>query len=211
MSHAFKPTKPEDSPYYNEEYMVKFEQVRAITTKVRPPGTHGCKLTEIVPGLWTAHFEDFNQPDSFKKLPITPPIGLVVNAAVAYNQCPTYQGFYGPDIQVLPIPLYDDPKVGEAHPVAGDAKQYFGIVNESIRKTIASNKSAIVHCYASLSRSICYLIAYLMETHNMSLLDATKFVKDKWDATYPNDSFVFQLIAYENELIAKKASTCVVS
>ena len=210
MAHTFKSTKPEDSADYKEEYLVLFEQVREITTKVRPPGTHGCKLTEIVPGLWTAHFEDINQPDSFTKLPITPPIGLVVNSAVAYNQCPTYQGFYGPDIQVLPIPLYDDPKVGEVHLHAGDAKQYFGIVNESIRKTIASNKSALVHCYASLSRSVCYLIAYLMETNNMSLLDATRFIKNKWDATWPNDSFVFQLIAYEKELIARKA-TCIIS
>ena len=210
MAHAFKSTKAEDSADYKEEYMVLFEQVREITTNVRPPGTHGCKLTEIVPGLWTAHFEDINQTDSFTKLPITPPIGLVVNSAVAYNQCPTYQGFYGPDIQVLSIPLYDDPKVGEAHLHAGDAKQYFGVVNESITKTIASNKSVIVHCYASLSRSVCYLIAYLMETNNMSLLDATKFVKNKWDATWPNDSFVFQLIAYEKELLARKPS-CIIS
>lgn len=37
------------------------EQVRAVTGTVRPPGTHGCKLVEVVPGLFTAHFHDFKE------------------------------------------------------------------------------------------------------------------------------------------------------
>ena len=36
-----------------------FEQVRAVTGTMRPPGTHSCKLVEVVPGLFTAHFHDF--------------------------------------------------------------------------------------------------------------------------------------------------------
>jgi len=28
-----------------------FEGIRKITSDVRPPGTHGCKLTEVIPGL----------------------------------------------------------------------------------------------------------------------------------------------------------------
>jgi protein-tyrosine phosphatase len=87
---------------------------------------------------------------------------------------------------------------------SGDAKQYFPLVNAHIRQAVGSGHSVLVHCMASLSRSVCFLIAYLMEDHNMPLVDATAFVKAKWDATYPNDSFVFQLIEYERELEAAR-------
>ena len=178
-----------------------FEKVRDITSYNRPKGTHGCKLTEIVPGLWTAHFEDINQPNSFSSLPIIQPvIGLVINAAVPYNQCPTFSGFYGPDIEVLMIELFDDPKEGEAHTDPSDARLHFDLVNNSIDQTIKEGKSALVHCYASISRSAVFLIAYLMKTKKMTVVEATQFVKAKWDATWPNDSFVFQLIEYQKEI-----------
>lgn len=221
--------QPENSSWYSPDKMAKFAAVRAITSETRPPGSHGCKLVEIIPGishiflpfvastsllrliiaitigtigtgLWTSHFQDISEPDSFDKLLISPPIGLVVNAAVAYNQCPTYLGFYGPDIHVLPIPVFDDPKEGEPHLCAGDAKQYFEVVNKSIKQTFAEGKSVIIHCMGSLSRSITFIMAYLMESLHLNVEDAAKLIKSKWDATWPNDSFVFQLIKYENEL-----------
>lgn len=49
--HAFVPTNPEDSPYYNADYLPLFKEIREVTTYKRPPGTHGCQLTEIVPGI----------------------------------------------------------------------------------------------------------------------------------------------------------------
>jgi len=167
-------------------------------------GTHGCQLVEIVPGVWTAHFEDMSDRDALQRLPIEPPIQLVVNSACVYDQCPTSTGHYGPDIQVLRIELFDDPKHGEPHTSASDARVHFDLVNNSIQSTLASGGSAIVHCYASLSRSVCLLIAYLMDVEHMSLLDATRHVKSKWDATWPNDSFVFQLIDYERTLRQRK-------
>ena len=109
---AFLPQEPENSPWFKPELLPRLNAVREITTWTRPAGTHGCKLTEVVPGVWTAHFDDISEPDIFDRLPISPPIGLVVNSGVAYNQCPTFQGFYGPDVHVLPISLYDDPKEG---------------------------------------------------------------------------------------------------
>lgn len=129
-------------------------------------------------------------------------MGLVVNSACAYNQCPTYQGFYGPTVEVLAVPLYDDQKEGEPHQHAGNAKAYFKFVNQNIRTTIASGKSVLVHCYASLSRSVCLIIAYIMEELKLSAVDATQFMKSKWSASWPNDSFVFQLISFEKELFS---------
>jgi protein-tyrosine phosphatase len=127
-------------------------------------------------------------------------MGLVVNAAIAYEQCATCPGYYGPDVEVLLIDLFDDPKEGEAHTCAGDSKQYFRLVNSKIKETIASGKSALVHCMASLSRSVVLIIAYLMESKNLSALEATVMLKSVWDPTWPNDRFVRELIEFENEL-----------
>jgi protein-tyrosine phosphatase len=127
-----------------------------------------------------------------------------VNSGIANGQCPSCEGFYGPDIKVLLIDLLDDPKEGEAHTCAGDSHRYFKMVNAEIKATIDSGRSAIVHCMASLSRSVVLILAYLMEHHNLTALDATKFLKPVWDPTWPNDQFVKDLIQFEGELAAEK-------
>ena len=132
-------------------------------------------------------------------------MGLVVNAAVAYDQCATCAGYYGPDVEVVLIDLFDDPKEGEAHTEAGDSKQYFRMVNAKIKDTIASGKSALVHCMASLSRSVVLIIAYLMESKGISALEATIQLKSIWDPTWPNDRFVRELLEFEDELKAEAA------
>ena len=94
----------------------KFDQVREITSTIRPKGTHGCPLTEITPGVYTCHFKDIDTPESIPNLGKN--IGLVVNSSCPHFQndtypgyCNTYPGFYGPDVQVCNIDLLDDPKV----------------------------------------------------------------------------------------------------
>jgi len=109
-------------------------------------------------------------------------IGLVVNSAVVYGQCPTQPGYYGSDVDVLTIDLYDDPKHGEPHERASDAFEYFAPTNAAISKTLAEGQGVLVHCYGSISRSAVLLIAYLMESQNMSAEAATDLLKSKWDA-----------------------------
>lgn len=141
-------------------------------------GTHGCKLTELIPGLYTAHFEEFQSPTFFQECTdINPPIGLIVNSAIARDQCPVVTGYYGPSIEVVCIHLFDDP-------TPGNAKVFFPSVNKAVKETIDSGKSALIHCYGSISRSAVFIIAYLMEFNGLSALEATKFLKAKWDATW---------------------------
>jgi len=175
-----------------------FEEVRNITSYERPKGTHGCKLVEIVPGLFTAHFDDIKAPDSFSHLNLHPPMGLVVNAGVAQKMCDTYPGYYGSEIDVLLVDLLDDP-------TPGDAKQFFLLVNSKIAETLDAGKSVIVHCLGSISRSAVFLIAYLMQSRSLSVVQATTMLKLVWDATWPNDSFVRQLLQFEVELRASQS------
>ena len=45
--------------------MTTFESFRALTGWKRPGRDHGCAPTQIVPGVWTAHYHDI---DSIEKL-----------------------------------------------------------------------------------------------------------------------------------------------
>lgn len=132
----------------------------------------------MIPGLYTAHFEEFQSPTFFQECrDINPPIGLIVNSAIARDQCPVVTGYYGPSIEVVCIHLFDDP-------TPGNAKVFFPSVNKAVKETIDSGKSALIHCYGSISRSVVFIIAYLMEFNGLSALQATKFLKAKWDATW---------------------------
>ena len=39
-----------------------------------------------------------------------------------------------------------------------------------------------------------------MKTRGLSATEAAALMKPKWDATWPNDSFVAQLLQYEDDL-----------
>lgn len=190
----------------------KFDQVREITSTIRPKGTHGCPLTEITPGVYTCHFKEIDTPESIPNLGKN--IGLVVNSSCPHFQndtfpgfCNTYPGFYGPDVQVCNIDLLDDPKEGETHTYPGDAKQHFRYVNRKITEILDADKCALIHCHASISRSAVLIIAYLMESKGISLLDAVQLMKGKWDPTWPNDAFVRQLIEFEKELQKERVAS----
>ena len=172
-----------------------FDDVREITGKTRPAGSITCKLATVVPGLYIGKFDEIKEPDSFVKLGLSPPVELVINAGAANEQCPTKTGHYGKDVLVLPIDLLDDP-------AAGDAKQYFRLINANIRATISKGKGVVVHCFGSISRASVFVIAYLMETLYLSTYEATSVLKKAWDVAWPCDAFVRQLLAFEYELIA---------
>ncbi|KAJ1617943.1 protein-tyrosine phosphatase-like protein [Pavlovales sp. CCMP2436] len=193
-----------------------FEAVRELTTWVRPGHAHGCAPAEVVPGVWNAHFLDV---DSLEKLrAVAPGVRLVVNCAPC--QC-VLTTSYGDGITVLAIDLEDDPDprkyFDQGKPAtstcrepdlpltkrcAGNAKRDFERVAQAIDATLADGGHVVVHCMASLSRSVAFMLAFLMHSHRMGLLEATAFMKEKWDATWPCDRFVFELLDYERELRA---------
>ena len=196
-----------------------FEDFRTVTSWVRPARGHGCKPVEILPGLWTAHYHDIDSKEKLKAATKGAPIKLVVNSALC--QCEARTGFWGPDVEVMEVPLEDDPDERKAFdqgkpttsacrdpdvPLAkrcsGDAKQYFDAVNAAVATALARGDHVLIHCHASLSRSAAFILAYLMQKKGMTLLEAAKCMKAKWDATWPNDRFVFQLMEYERDLAA---------
>jgi len=63
--------------------------------------------------------------------------------------------------------------------------------------------SVLVHCAAGVSRSAATVIAYIMKTNSLPLLDAFKFVLSCRPVVHPNEGFVKQLLAFELELKLK--------
>ncbi|KAL3808118.1 hypothetical protein ACHAXA_001024 [Cyclostephanos tholiformis] len=195
--------------------------VRAATTHVRPPHNHGCPCVEILPGLWTAHFHDIETADALRS--VAPPVTVVVN--VGTDKC--HKVDYGDGVRVISIDLLDDPdemKRADALPddypnkadikaeiqerissgdllPCGNAKKDFEVVNAIIDETLSAGGGAVlIHCLASLSRSPAFILAYMMKTKRMALVEAITFFKSKWDACWPANAFVMQLIEYEKEL-----------
>lgn len=149
----------------------KYEDFRECTGWQRPTSEHGCTPVEILPRVWTAHYQDI---DSQAKLAsaVKGRVHLVVNTAPC--QCHTPPGFWGPGVRVIEVPLEDDPDERKAFDqgkpatsncreaglalavrTAGDAKQHFSAVSLEIEATLAADPSAnvVVHCHASLSGS----------------------------------------------------------
>ena len=197
--------------------MTTHESFRAVTGYVRPKGSHGCAPVEIVPGVWTAHFHDVDTAEKLSA--VAPSVTCVVNAGT--DKCPPVD--YGPNVKLVLIEgLLDDPdplKKVEAmaqgpekdaaraalpsfvpEECAGDAKKDFVRVNDIIDGEISASGATLLHCHASLSRSVVFILAWLVKTRGISAAEAASLMKSKWDATWPNDTFVAQLLEYEQEL-----------
>lgn len=157
----------------------------------------------------------------------SPAINTIINTAT--DKCPTREGSYGPDVRVVVVHgLLDDPDARKAvdsmpegpakeaaraalpdftpSECAGDAKKDFALVNAAIDAAVSSGGAALLHCYASLSRSVAFVLAYLMHSRSLTVVEAVQLMKPQWDACWPADAFVHQLIEYEAELAAQRAA-----
>jgi len=205
--------------------MSTFEAVREVTGWQRPTQKHGCTPCEVFPGIYTAHFHEMDSRaklfDAIQEDPAGggPPV-LVVNSAPC--QCDAKGDFFGAGVTVWPVDLEDDPdekkQFDQGKSVtskcankdielkmrcAGDAKKHFDEVSDQIEKTLGAGGKVMVHCHASISRSVAFIVAYIVRTHGRTAVDVMEEMKQQWDATWPCDRFVMQLIEYENELKAR--------
>jgi hypothetical protein len=91
--------------------MSTLAEIRALTGTVRPPGNHGNKPVEVIPGLWTATFADIETPEKLSA--VAPSVTVVINAAA--EACATGPGSYGDKVQVVRIENFlDDPNPRKA-------------------------------------------------------------------------------------------------
>jgi len=65
----------------------------------------------------------------------------------------------------------------------------------------------LIHCRQGKSRSVSFVIAYLMYHYKMNLITAYNHVKKIRNLIQPNIHFMNQLINYEKELFATNSLT----
>jgi protein-tyrosine phosphatase len=179
--------------------MSSFEDIRKVTSYDKPSNADGHTIAEVAPGFFLASYRELGlgNADAFTKNNVEPNVGLVVNAAP--DKCTNRTGLYGDDIDVFCIEGVQDTN-------DSDAKSHFEEVNAKITSAIESGKGAVLHCGQTISRGPVFAIAYLMKSQQLTALEATKKIKEKWDPAWPNDGFVRQLIEYEKELEEKQTT-----
>ena len=206
--------------FFNATSTDRFKEIRQITGWARSSGNHGCKPTEIIKGLWTAHYHDVDTYEKLISAVNGSKIRCVINTAI--RQCNSEPGMYGDSIEIFTVDLEDDPDerkqfdagkesksrcnvsdVPDLLRCAGDAKKYFRSVSAKIHSIISKDgNDVLIHCHASISRSVVFILAYMLEYGGYSNLlpSAVAHMKSKWDATWPCDRFVMQLIDFEQSL-----------
>jgi len=55
--------------------------------------------------------------------------------------------------------------------------KHFPIANKFINEALTSGTGVLVHCYAGVSRSAAFVIAYLMSNQKMGMVQAMSLVK----------------------------------
>lgn len=73
----------------------------------------------------------------------------------------------------------------------------FSAVNKFINEAFKKKSKVLVHGNTGISRSATLVVAYVMETYNLSYVQALKLVKEKRGCINPNESFTAQLYEYE--------------
>ncbi|CAB4056170.1 DUSP12 [Lepeophtheirus salmonis] len=129
----------------------------------------------IVHRLYLGDYESANSPLLLDKLGVT--------ALVSIDIVP-------PQTQLLQLAIKILDKEDE------DLLSELPSIIEFISKEIASGGTILVHCFHGVSRSASAVIAYLMQTKDISLEESLSFVKVLRPSIDPNPGFMKQLQLY---------------
>lgn len=117
-------------------------------------------------------------------------ITAVVNAAPSvpchFKDCPEDEFTY------LALPLFDDPDA--------DLAPHVEAANAFIAAARARGAGVLVHCYAGQSRSAALVIAFLMASQGMGLMQAWAATRAARPCAQPNAGFLRQLARYGKSL-----------
>ena len=113
-------------------------------------------------------------------------IGCVINVA---NELP--QIVFPPQsgIESLKYPIQDNPTF--------PASNYFDVVADRIAANAAANRRTLLYCHHGRSRSVTFILAYLIKHHRLPLPTAYALVKERRQIALPNVGFWSQLRSYE--------------
>lgn len=136
---------------------------------------HTCGLSRITNNLFLGSYEDSKNYDCLK----CNNIKYIVNLSCHPNPYPDCFEYLKIDMNDLP-----DQNI----------EKYFDYVSKWINDKIQSGNNVLVNCFAGISRSSTFVIAYLVMYKGYTLVDAYKHVKNRRSIIEPNIGFQKQLI-----------------
>lgn len=74
---------------------------------------------------------------------------------------------------------------------------YIDSVVDWLSTALAEGGTVLVHCIWGKSRSVAFVVAFLMRTQGMTLDQALAYVQEKRPIAKPNEGFMQQLRLYE--------------
>ncbi|GMI05213.1 hypothetical protein TrLO_g13147 [Triparma laevis f. longispina] len=170
---------------------LKFYPSSSISAENMPPKTaKGCMSasggggpSQILNNLWLGNREDSMNLKLMTSLGIT----HILNATAQLENC--FEG----QLKYLKINVKDKEGVR--------LDPYFSKCTDFIAQGVRCG-GVLVHCIAGASRSVTFVLAYLMSSQGerLALRDAFNFVKARRTCAHPNASFCVQLAKYEQEL-----------
>jgi predicted protein tyrosine phosphatase len=172
-----QPKADVDRTFVHDETLPVLEYDERILGERSKP--HG--LFEILSFLYLGEEKTSRKREMLGSLGITHVLNV---AAHCTNHFPDHFTY-------LKISLYDD--------MRQDLLEHFhtGIVFiEEVRKT---GGKVLVHCQGGISRSTSFIIAYLMKVYNKPFEFCHKYLRSKKSSIKPNDNFLIQLRAWEDE------------
>lgn len=92
-------------------------------------------------------------------------------------------------IESLKYPIQDRPNF----PV----NYYFDTIADRIASNVKLNRRTLIYCYQGRSRSITFILAYLIKYHRLPLTTAFQLVQNKRQIARPNSGFWQQLQCYD--------------
>ena len=144
-------------------------------------------ISEIIPNFMYLSGKTIAEDcQMLKKYKIT----HVLNVASAYVKSPCKL-----DIKYKEFDLLDSSEQQIIH--------LFEESNKFITSAKINNGRILIHCYAGISRSVSFIIAYLMKINRINLENSLMFIKSKRCIANPNQGFLIQLEKYYQMIIKK--------
>jgi protein-tyrosine phosphatase len=115
-------------------------------------------------------------------------VGLIINCTTEF---PNY---FPEEFEYVQVPVQDIPNESLTN--------YFPVVTQKIHTYLQENpeKNVFIHCFMGASRSVSFLIAYLMRYSNMTVDESIEKIEKLRPFINLNVDFYFQLVEYHLEL-----------
>lgn len=143
-----------------------------------------CKVNEHV---YIGSYEAAKNKKAFEKEGIT----HVLNAAYGFLENPFEEHYTYHNIELDDV-------------ITADASKHFKETNEFLAKVVEGNGKVLIHCFAGISRSATFTIAFLMLYYKLSLIEARDKVRAARPAISPNHGFWRQLKQFEKQLAEER-------